>query len=140
MTIRALRADERAWANAHYASIDFAATPADAIALVTEQDGARIGLGRLVAHAPGVVEMGGIWTAEAARGRGVARRMVEALLARADGTLWCIPFVHLVAFYESCGFARHAPPWPDAVAAKVAHCGALGQDVAVLSRACRAAP
>lgn len=133
LAIRELRDDERAWAAALYQSIDFAATPPDSIALVAERAGARIGLGRLVHHGPGVVEMGGIWTDEAARGGGVARAMVTALIARRDGgRLWCIPFVHLTAFYRSFGFADAPPPWPTEIAAKVADCVGHAQDVAVL--------
>lgn len=140
--IRALRDDERAWANARYRAIQFAPSPPDAVALVAELGGARVGLGRLVAHAPEVVELGGIWTDEAVRGRGVARAMVAALLARAgrgDGTaprsagdaplerpLWCIPFAHLTGFYQSFGFATRAAPWPAPIAAKVAECVAHG--------------
>src|SRR5690349_20798343 len=106
LTIRELRADERAWANELYRAIQFATTPDDSLALVAERGGARIGLGRLVAHAPGVVELGGIWTDEAVRRGGVARAMVHALLARAGtARLWCIPFSHLTAFYRSFGFA-----------------------------------
>ncbi|MBC7975789.1 MAG: GNAT family N-acetyltransferase [Myxococcales bacterium] len=135
-TIRPLRDDERAWANALYASIQFAETPPDAIARVAERDGQRIGLGRLVTQAPDVIELGGIWTDEAARGHGVARQMVEALLAcHAGGPLWCIPFGYLAAFYQSCGFAPATPPWPPAIAAKVADCIAHRlPEVAVLVR------
>jgi GNAT superfamily N-acetyltransferase len=139
LAIRELRDDERAWAVALYHSIDFAPTPPGSVALVAERAGARIGLGRLVRHAPGVAEMGGIWTDEAARGGGVARAMVTALLARRDvvagpgSTLWCIPFVHLTAFYRSFGFTDAPRPWPPEIAAKVADCVAHAQDVAVLA-------
>lgn len=138
ITIRELEAGERAWANALYQAIRFEVTPPDAVALVAEVDGERVGLGRLVAHAFDVLELGGIWTDEAVRGRGLARAMVNALLARCGRTadpdqrsriagvrtdrLWCIPFAHLSAFYQSFGFAVSAPPWPPAIAAKVAHC------------------
>jgi GNAT superfamily N-acetyltransferase len=125
IAIRELRDDERAWANERYRAIQFAATPPGAFALVAERGGARIGLGRLVEYAAGVVELGGIWTDEAARGGGVARAMVTALLARPEAAavrLWCIPFAHLVGFYQSCGFAPAPPPWPDAIAAKVDDC------------------
>lgn len=144
--IRDLRDDERAWADAQYRAIQFAVTPAPIVQLVAELPEAegdgrpgRVGLGRLVAHDDGVTEMGGIWTDEAARGRGVARAMVEALLGRAarDGhppPLWCIPFAHLAAFYRSFGFQDTAPPWPPAIAAKVADCVAHALDVVVLSR------
>ena len=126
ITIRDLHDSERAWANAQYRAIRFAATPPGAIALVAERGGARVGLGRLVTHAPGVLELGGIWTDEAARGHGVARTMVAALLGRlgrlASARVWCIPFTHLAAFYQSFGFAPSAPPWPPAIVAKVADC------------------
>jgi GNAT superfamily N-acetyltransferase len=126
--IRDLRADERAWADARYRAIEFATTPPGSVALVAERAGVRIGLGRLVAYGPGVVELGGIWIDEASRGLGLARAMVSALLARSAaeraGRLWCIPFAHLSAFYRSFGFADAAPPWPPAIAAKVADCAA----------------
>jgi GNAT superfamily N-acetyltransferase len=124
ITIRDLRDDERAGANAQYRAIEFATTPPDAVALVAELAGAWVGLGRLVPLAPDVLELGGIWTDDAQRGRGIARSMVTALLARVEPgrELWCIPFVHLLAFYESFGFAPRAPPWPLAIAAKVDEC------------------
>jgi len=140
ITIRDLEDGERAWANALYQAIRFEVTPPDAVALVAEVDGARVGLGRLVAHAPGVIELGGIWTDEAVRGRGLARAMVNALLARRERTddrdrLWCIPFAHLSAFYQSFGFAVGVPPWPPSIAAKVVHCAEEAlPDVVVLVR------
>jgi GNAT superfamily N-acetyltransferase len=143
ITIRDLRDDEWAWADARYRAIQFATTPPGSVALVAERAGVRIGLGRLVAHAPDVVELGGIWTDEAVRGAGVARAMVTALLARSElavpsgrpGQLWCIPFVHLTRFYRSFGFADIAPPWPADIAAKVADCIAHAlPEVVVLAR------
>jgi GNAT superfamily N-acetyltransferase len=132
VTIRDLRHDERAWASAHYRAIQFAVVPAPAVALVAELaepggGGPRVGLGRLVAHGPDVLELGGIWTDETARGRGIARSMVTALLARAaqpgcPAPLWCIPFAHLAGFYRTFGFTERAAPWPQAIAAKVAEC------------------
>jgi GNAT superfamily N-acetyltransferase len=124
--IRELRPDERAWAAGVYRSIDFAPTPAGDLALVAEDPaGRRVGLGRLVAldAAASAVELGGIWTDEAARGHGVAAAMVNALLARAgDRDVWCVPFDHLVAYYQGFGLVPAPPPWPEAVAAKVADC------------------
>lgn len=143
VSIRDLHDDERAWANAQYRAIQFAATPPGSVALVAEaQDhgGARVGLGRLVAHAVDVLELGGIWTADTVRGRGVARAMVSALLARAErsgypGPLWCIPFAHLAGFYQSFGFVPRGRPWPSAIADKVAECVAHAlPDVVVLAR------
>lgn len=127
IVIRELRPDERDWADARYRALQFAIDPPAVMALVAELAGDRVGLGRLVALAPGVLELGGIWTDEAARGRGVARAMVEGLLARAERTghpapLWCIPFAHLAPFYRSCGFTDRPAPWPPAIAAKVDDC------------------
>jgi GNAT superfamily N-acetyltransferase len=127
LMIRELRAGERAWAHEQYLAIQFATAPEASLALVAERGGVRIGLGRLVAHAPGVVELGGIWTDEGSRGGGVARAMVTALIERAGAApLWCIPFAHLTAFYRSFGFAPAPPPWPPAIADKVADIAAHG--------------
>jgi GNAT superfamily N-acetyltransferase len=121
--IRAMRDDEHGWAAERYRELRFAASPPGARGLVAELDGARVGLGRVVEHAPGVFELGGIWTDEKARNRGVARAMVTALLALAPaGRLWCIPFAHLAAFYESFGFEVARPPWPGPIADKVTAC------------------
>lgn len=139
VAIRDLRDDERAWADERYRAIGFATTPPGSVALVAERGGARVGLGRLVAYPGGVVELGGIWTDEAARGAGVARAMVTALLERSTSRgiarLWCIPFAHLAAFYRSLGFAPVAPLWPSPIAAKVDECIAHAlPDVVVLAR------
>lgn len=118
--IRALRDDELGWAAERYREIRFAESPPGARGFVAELDSARVGLGRLIEHAPGVIELGGIWTAETARNRGVARAMVMALVEEARASrLWCIPFAHLAAFYETFGFEVARPPWPAPIAAKV---------------------
>jgi GNAT superfamily N-acetyltransferase len=120
VAIRALCHDELGWAAERYRELRFAPSPPGTRGLVAELGGARVGLGRLVEHEPGVLEVGGIWTDEAARNRGVARAMVAALLAAAPpGPLWCIPFAHLAPFYESFGFAAARPPWPASIAAKL---------------------
>jgi len=136
ITIRDLHDSERPWANAQYRAIRFTATPPGAVALVAERGGARVGLGRLITHASGVLELGGIWTDEAARGHGVARTMIAALLGRlAAPTVWCIPFTYLASFYQSFGFTPSAPPWPPAIATKVTDCAVRGlPDVVVLLR------
>ena len=119
--IRPLRDDERDWAAARYREIRFAESPPGARGFVAELGGERVGLGRLIEHAPGVIELGGIWTAETARNRGVARAMVTALVDAAPSVrLWCIPFAHLAAFYETFGFVVARPPWPAPIADKVA--------------------
>jgi GNAT superfamily N-acetyltransferase len=137
VTLRDLRDDERAWAQTQYQALRFASSPPDAISLVAELAGDRVGLGRLVRHPGDVVELGGIWTTDAARGRGVARAMVTALLARfaardEPGPLWCIPFAHLAPFYQSFGFAPAALPWPPAVEHKMADIAAQALPAAVV--------
>lgn len=136
LEIRPLRDDELAWAADRYREIKFAASPPDAIGLVAEHCGARVGLGRLIEHEPGVIELGGIWTDPAARNQGVARAMVTALLERAGPVrLWCVPFAHLEAFYASYGFTAAHRPWPFSIAAKVAACESQRlPTVVVLSR------
>jgi GNAT superfamily N-acetyltransferase len=136
ITIRPLREDELDWAAERYREIAFQATPPGSIALVAELAGERVGLGRLVPLGPRSVELGGIWTTGAARGRGVARAMVSALFDRAAGLdVWCIPFEHLTQFYLSFGLQRTEPPWPDAIAAKVEDCERRGLPaVAVLRK------
>jgi GNAT superfamily N-acetyltransferase len=125
VSIRALREDELGWADERYLEIRFAPSPPGTRGFVAELDGVRVGLGRLVEHAPGVLELGGIWTDEAARNRGVARAMVTELIEQAPQVpLWCIPFAHLAPFYEDFGFEVARPPWPDPIAAKVSDCKA----------------
>ena len=136
VTIRPLREDELAWAAERYREIAFQATPAGSVALVAELAGERVGLGRLVPLGPDSVELGGIWTADAARGRGVARAMVRELFDRAAGLdVWCVPFDHLTEFYLSFGLQRTDPPWPDPIAAKVEDCERRGLPAVAVLRA-----
>jgi len=46
---------------------------------------------------------------------------------------WCIPFRHLLAFYQSFGFTDAAPPWPAPIARKAAALIAQEQPIAVLA-------
>jgi GNAT superfamily N-acetyltransferase len=136
IAIRPLREDELAWAAERYRAIAFQATPPGSIALIAELVGERVGLGRLVPLGPGSVELGGIWTADAARGRGVARAMVRALFDRAAGLdVWCVPFEHLTQFYLSFGLQLTDPPWPDPIAAKVEDCVRRGLPAVTVLRA-----
>jgi GNAT superfamily N-acetyltransferase len=133
--IRELRDDELGWADERYREIKFSPSPPGTRGFVAELGGERVGLGRLIAHAPAVIELGGIWTHAEARNQGVARAMVTELLARAPaGPLWCIPFAHLAGFYESFDFEAARPPWPPAIAAKVAGLVAQHLSVVVLVR------
>jgi len=134
--VRDATLDERAWANRVYASVDFEPSPAETVQLVAIVGGAIVGLGRLGAVGGGAVELGGMWTAESARGTGVAAAMVRALLARAGAAdVWCVPFRPLVDYYARFGFAEVPPsaaPWPPGIAHKVARCAEHGQAIAIM--------
>jgi predicted N-acetyltransferase YhbS len=140
LVVRDASVDERAWANRLYETIDFAPSSLDDVQLVASRHGERIALGRLVAvgDGDGALELGGIWTAESERGRGVATAMVRALIARAaDAPLWCVPFRALADYYARFGFAPREGGWPAGVAQKAARCAARGQDVVVMARPAR---
>ena len=131
--VREAGADERAWANRLYEALDFAPTAADDVQLVAVRDGDRVGLGRLVACGGGAFELGGIWTAESARGEGIAAIVVRELVDRAgDHAVWCVPFRELADYYARFGFAIRDDGWPAGVAAKAAACAARKQDVVVM--------
>lgn len=135
VTVRDATVDERAWANRLYEAIEFAASGLDDVQLVALRAGERVGLGRLVAVGGGAFELGGIWTAESARGEGVAAAMVRALIARAaEATLWCVPFRELADYYARAGFTQVDAGWPADVERKVARCAARGQAVVVMRR------
>ncbi len=64
--------------------------------LVAEVDGAPAGLARITPIAPRIGELGGIVVFPECRGGGVARQIIDALLATADDDfLYCLPFGNL---------------------------------------------
>lgn len=107
LSIRWASPTDQAWVDAQYQSIDF--LPSDlsrdrvAIAYWEKQ---RAGLGRLVPIADQQWELGGMYVLPHFRQKGIARPMVQHLLAASPvgSTLYCVPFLHLSSFYESCGF------------------------------------
>ena len=116
-------------ANAVYASIAFAPSraPGDQTFGILEQ-GEPVALGRLQRHADGALEVGGFWVRQDRRGRGLARRLVACVLASAPAgeSVWCIPFEHLRAFYESFGMRRAEPSEaPASLRAKLDSCREL---------------
>ncbi|WP_428268732.1 GNAT family N-acetyltransferase [Haliangium sp.] len=66
-----------------------------------------IGLGRINAYPDGALEIGGFWVAPARRGQGLARRLVERVMAELPPgrRCYCVPFAHLVDFYRGFGMA-----------------------------------
>ncbi len=81
-------------------------SPASDTLVIAEVDGTRAGVGRVAALDEHNAELGGILVFEAFRGRGVAREIVSDLLARSRRfeCVFCLPFTHLCAFYESFDF------------------------------------
>lgn len=80
-------------------------------------DGAGMATGLRSAHLPGTVELVGMWTAPEARGTGVGRALVEAVLgwARSEGAARVVLDVApgndgAEAFYERLGFERTDDP------------------------------
>ena len=107
--IRLARATESSWVNARYAEVGFLASDLERHTVaIAEVDGARAALGRLVPLAPDGAELGGILVLDPFRGRGIATEVVRFLLTldRPGRQLYCLPFVHLEAFYEKFGFRR----------------------------------
>jgi amino-acid N-acetyltransferase len=84
------------------------------ILAVTPQ-GEMIGCGQVKPHGDGTYELASIAVAPAWRGRGVARAVIEALLAANPGPLYLTCRPHLETFYQKFGFSRLAlddlPPY-----------------------------
>lgn len=119
--------DDMEWVNKTYSSIKFGPSTIDEgdRSLIAVLHTNPVGLGRLtpLKNPCGTGcggdtekihwELGGIYVVPEARGKGTAREIVKRLIEEAQKifssdqkpmTLWCIPFVHLREFYESCGF------------------------------------
>jgi predicted GNAT family N-acyltransferase len=107
VSIRRAKKSEMEWINESYDAVQFLHSNFEkeviALAEITNQ---KAGLGRLVNINEKNKELGGIYVFEAFRGRGIARKIVQFLLAQSSPgqTIYCIPFEHLVPFYQEFGF------------------------------------
>ncbi len=92
-------------ANRIYASIEFELSGANDTTFGVFECDDIVALGRFCRYDDGAIEIGGFWTREDRRGRGLARSLVEHVMAvlPPDGDCFCVPFVHLVEFYCSFG-------------------------------------
>ena len=107
VTMRTPSPGELAWINARYREIDFLpCAPQDAV-VVAEVDGKPAALGRIVAIAGRVGELGGMVVFDEFRGAGLAKAIIARLLdTRKYDHLYCLPFGKLEALYASFGFRR----------------------------------
>ncbi len=93
---------------------------------VAEYEGQRAGLGRLVTLDEHHAELGGMYVFEPYRGKGIAKEIVQFLLNQGHlfQTIYCIPFEHLISFYQQYGFApcSELDAVPSELAAKYQWC------------------
>ncbi|MEQ1564200.1 MAG: GNAT family N-acetyltransferase [Myxococcota bacterium] len=125
MDLHPADADDRTWADARYVEIDFVPLAPTHELVVAWIAGERVGVGRIVPADADSGELGGMYVAPVARGRGVADAIVRHLLRTTHRrTLYCIPFADLSGLYERCGFRRldGTAALPSAVADKLAYC------------------
>jgi N-acetylglutamate synthase-like GNAT family acetyltransferase len=76
--------------------------------VVAVADGRIVGTVQLRPLPDGHCELGSLAVAPDMRGRGIAARMIETLLAEADGPVQMITGAKFAAYYERFGFRRMA--------------------------------
>jgi len=105
--LREATESDRPEINAIYATLGFMPWDPGQDQLLVAVSGNRIvGCGRLHRY-PDAVELGGMYVHPNYRGQGIARRILKSLVdLLGDATCYCMPFDHLVHFYEQFGFAR----------------------------------
>ena len=105
--IRNATIHELDWINQRYNEVEFAhSTFEREVIAIAEWSTQKAGIGRLVTIGENIFELGGMYVFEPFREKGIARKIVEFLLnhTATPSTIYCIPFQHLVPFYEHCGF------------------------------------
>lgn len=144
ITLRVLEPHELDWANERYAEIGFLPSSPLQYILVAEVTGAdgkpvRAGIGRLVPVSgenasvddSAEAELSGIYVLSGFRGRGIAERIVSALVQHSKHSLlYCIPFKTLEAFYMRFGFERRerGDDLPCAIQKKLGWCDARREE------------
>ena len=114
--------DELCAANDVYRTIGFwPSDPRSARTFAMHGNDDLVALGRLRTHADGALELGGIWTAERWRRRGLAHRMVTALLDEVPKArpVHCIAVATIAGLYRGLGFAEPRDAIPSSIAANV---------------------
>ncbi|MCB0404316.1 MAG: GNAT family N-acetyltransferase [Bdellovibrionales bacterium] len=111
MRVRLAIEEDHPWINNRYEQAGFLASnfSKETIA-VAEIDGRKAGVGRLIPIDDNSFELGGIYVEEFFRGTGVAKSVIDFLLARAKSKIvYCIPLAHVVDLYRSIGFSEMDP-------------------------------
>lgn len=106
-TVRVAKVTEMEWINKCYDEVDFIHSDFNKeMIAISETEGSKAGIGRLVGIDLDHFELGGIYVFESFRRHGVASAIVQFLLksAPSNKTIYCIPFEHLVPFYKRFGF------------------------------------
>lgn len=109
--------------NAIYASLGFMPwDPAQDQLLVATVGDRLVGCGRLQRFS-NAVELGGMYVHPDFRGHGIARTVLKSLVELlGNEACYCMPFDHLIPFYEEFGFARcDEQNLPQAIEEKVAY-------------------
>jgi amino-acid N-acetyltransferase len=74
-----------------------------------DDDGELIGCGQLKPHGDEVLEMASLAVVEEWQGRGIGRRLIEALIEKAEPPLWLMCRSSLVPLYRKFGFKEVGP-------------------------------
>jgi GNAT superfamily N-acetyltransferase len=116
ITIRTARPEEYARVRETYEAWGYGGgvQPEDVVYLA-ESGGELAGVVRRT-HEHGVTMLRGMQVAPEWRGRGVGRRLLNALVADLGGEeCFCVPYAHLTGFYGAAGFVElpeeYAPPF-----------------------------
>jgi GNAT superfamily N-acetyltransferase len=107
LTVRKASKEEMEWVNKCYDEVEFVHSFFEReVVAVAELGGHRAGIGRLVTIDSHHLELGGMYVFEPYRNRGVASAIINFLLKHSSkgSTVYCIPFGHLVSFYQGFGF------------------------------------
>ncbi len=126
------------WVNHQYEKIGFATSTFDnEYIAIAQKAGVKCGLGRITYIDQYNIELGGIYVFENFRKMGVADQIVKHLLERLDQnkTVWCLPFYHLLNFYEGFGFEdqkKHNYKIPEKILSKYEWCNKTYQKEVLL--------
>jgi len=89
-----------------------------------------VGAAQIRKHSDGSRELGSLVVAKEARGRGIASRMIDALLAEEQEPVWLVTPESMASLYRSWGFERIEPA---AAPVKVRHNYRMGSLARIIS-------